>query len=81
MVVRVIHQTVIGKDDAPGTPGGLAQGVDIAFLVGTAGLLRQQSFPVLEGISADDLAGGIPLQAAALPTQRLGLGFGKEVFR
>ena len=53
MIVCVVDQAVIGKDDPLGTPAGLAPGVDVTFCPGAAGLFGKQTLPVAEPVAAD----------------------------
>ena len=80
MVVGVINQAVVGKDDALGTAAGCADGVDVTFSPLAAFGVGQKAFVVAEIVAADGLAGSDLIQRAALPAiEVFGVLFGHIV--
>ena len=82
MIRGVIHQTVVGKEDAVGI--ALALGVVAVGLVPLAALLAgQQALVVAEAVAADGFAGGdvADVIPAGVPAQGLGFLLGDEVVR
>ena len=67
MVVGIIDQAVIGKDDALRSACTLTQSVDIALFPGTSLGFGEQTFVVAKEITADTHAREVFFQAAARP--------------
>ena len=79
MVLRVIDEPVVGENNAL-TPALLrSQRVNVALGVGPAVFFGENALVVSEAAAADAFAGGVGLERAALPTERLRLLFGNEV--
>ena len=67
MVIGIIDQAVIGKDDALRSACTLAQRVDIALFPGTSLGFGEQAFVVAEEITADTHTREVFFQTAAGP--------------
>ena len=73
MVIGIIDQPVVGKDNAPGPSRGAAHSADVALGPDAALPVGQQAFVVAEAAAADGPAGSQHVQGAAGPAV-LGLG-------
>ena len=73
MVLRVIAESVVGENNALTPALACSQRVNVALGVGPAVLLGESSLVVSEAAAADALAGGVGLERAALPAERLRL--------
>ncbi|MBQ5755140.1 MAG: aldehyde dehydrogenase family protein, partial [Oscillospiraceae bacterium] len=71
MVVGIVDQTVVGKNDPLGPPLGGAQGIDVTFGVHPALGLGQKALPVAKAVAANAHAGGIFFQPAAAPARKV----------
>ena len=69
MVLGVIDQAVVGKDDALCTPLVGAQRVDVTLGVASAVLFGENALIVSEMAAADAFAGGIRLERPAGPAE------------
>ena len=79
MVAGIVDQPVVGEDDALRPARALAERVDVALGIAAPLCLGELALIVAEAVAADAFAGGIGLQRAAGPAERLGLLLGDEV--
>ena len=80
VVICVVDQAVVGKNDALGAPGVFACSINIAFGIGAAFFLGEQTLPVVEAAAPDCGAlTDVTLYIAAVPAGILRLLFGHVI--
>ena len=79
MVVGIVDQAIVGVNDAFGSAGLAAVGINVTLKIFPSVGFGQGAFTIGKGITADGVAGLELFYAAAFPTQLAGFGLGDEI--